>query len=82
MVFYAYIKYVERPVPVILHNGLNVQYTTFFLYKSSTFFIIFTFSYFWVPWGDLRYPEDPGRSLEDPRGDQGWPGGPWAIYEL
>ena len=22
------------------------------------------------PWGDLTYPEDPGRSLKDPRGDQ------------
>ena len=53
MVFYAYIMYVERPVPVILHNGLNVQYTTFFLYESSTFFIIFTFSDFGGPWAAL-----------------------------
>ena len=22
------------------------------------------------PWGDLTYPEDPGRSLKDPRCDQ------------
>ena len=70
MVFYAYIMYVERPVPVILHNGLNVQYTTFFLYESSTFFIIFTFSYFGVPWGDLRTLVVPWRTPGVTRGDQ------------
>ena len=60
MVFMLYIMYVERLVPVIHHNGRNVQYTTFLLYKSSTFFIIFTFSYFGGPWSSL---EDPAAAL-------------------
>jgi len=49
MVFYAYIMYVERPVSVIHTIELNVQYTTFFIYKSSTFFTIFIFSDFSGP---------------------------------
>jgi len=43
IVFYAYIKYVERHVPDDYQDGYNVQFTTKNLYESSTFFTILHF---------------------------------------